>query len=311
MLALGACFRGEFLDNTCERLDLCGTSTTSGSSTTSTSTTDAPTTTGGSSSTGDGLVELPYLGLRINSITLVDPNLYASFLDGGICTNVRKDLSGLVNAEIASGESNLVIAAVVYDPDAAQFNFVVYQNPTCDIAAGTCTIPPAEVPPPFPALNHDAGECIFVDTATMNPANIPELLIPTPPCFTTPAGSFSLKLGDNLGYIALTEFRMSASYDPDDQDPVGLTSGLIHGFIREEDAVDINYDLNGVNINLWSVIAGSGHPDECATKKGVASDVDMIDLTGPNGGPDGVPETRGVWLFLNFTAERVTLLAGL
>lgn len=309
VVLLGGCFRGEFLDNTCERLDRCGAS--SAGSSTSLATTDAPTSSGGASSTGDGLVELPYFALRINSVALVDPNLYASFLDGGLCTNVRKDLSGLVNAEIASGESNLVIAAALYDPDAAQFNFGVYQNPTCDVAARTCTIPQDPAPPPFPAVNIDAGECLPVDTAVINPANVPELRSPTPPCFVTPAGSFSLKLGDNLGFIALTAFQMSASYAPDELDPAGLTDGLIRGFIREQDALDINYDLNGLSINLWSVIAGSGHPDECATENMFASDVDLIDLTGPDDKPDGVPETRGVWLFLNFTAERVTLLAGL
>lgn len=314
--SLCACFRGDFLENTCEQLASCGDSIATGSSSGSSSTTGAASTstdpTGGSGSSGATRVELPYIAMRIDSLSFADPNLYASFLDGGVCTNVRTTLNGLVTGEIASGDTNIIIAATNYQPDTAQFNFIIYQNPTCDLALSECTISPTELPPPFPALNIDAGECISLDTATMNPANLPELIVPGAPCFRTPAGSFSLKVSDSLGFIALTQFRMAASYLPDDQDPSeGLGSGIIHGFIRQEDAEMINYDLMGMPINLWSLIAGSGHPDECATKKGVASDVDLIDLTGPMGEPDGVPETPGIWVFINFTAERVRLFADL
>lgn len=314
-----ACFRGDFLENTCEQLAGCGSTTTSGTTGGSSSgDTSAPTTTtgdtgssgGGTGTTGADRVEIDAVAFRIDSLALVDPDIYAPLLMGSLCSNVRGELSGLIDKEVMTGGTNIVMMTTKYDPAAEQIDYTLYQKTLCDVQLGECEIDPLETPIKFPVFNVDAGNCADYDTSVMNPANVTALNLPDSPCFRTPQASIPLKLGSGLGYINFTLLQMSASYLPDDQDPKdGLGDSVIAGFIRKEDAELINYDLNGTPINLWSVIAGSDHPDECATEKGVPSDVDMIDLGGPNGEPDGIPETPGVWFFLNFSAERVRLFA--
>lgn len=318
-----ACFRGEFLDNTCENIAGCG-EVTSGSGTGGTSTGGTPTTSGsttttqstgdsesGGESTGPPRVELDAVAFRINSLSVVDPDIFAPLLQGQVCTNVRNDLSNVITAEVAGGDTNILILTQNYDPDAPQINYLLYQKPACDVMTKECTLDPIESPLMFPVFNVDDGNCATYDTTVMKPANTPELNIPDSPCFRTPEGSLPLKISDSLGYINLIRGQMSSSYSPDDQDPTkGLGDSVIVGFIRKEEAELINYDYNGLTINLWSVVSGSDHPDECATEKGESPDVDMIDLGGgPMGEPDGIPETLGVWMFFNFTAERVRVFA--
>lgn len=318
-----ACFRGDFLDNTCEKLADCrSTSTSTGGTSTGDASTDAtvaPTTTTGegtsgtigeTGTTGPARVEIDGVAFRLDSMTLVDPDIYAPLLMGSICTNVRTDLSTLVDQEFMTGSTNIIMMTTMYDPDVIQADYTLYQKSVCDVANGECEIDPLETPIKYPIFNVDVGECAALDTTVMLPAHVGALNIPQAPCFRTPQASVPLKLGNNFGYINFTLLQMIAGYAPDDQDPAdGLGAGVIAGFIRKEDALLINYDLSGTPVNLWSVIAGSDHPDECATEKGAPSDVDMADLDGPNGQPDGVPETVGVWFFLNFTAERVRLFA--
>lgn len=317
-----ACFRGEFLDNTCEQIAGCGEVTSGTSTGAASTTTTLPTTSTsstGSSSTGDASsgttgaprVELNAVAFRLNSLGIVDPDIFAPLLAGQICTNVRNDLSSVLNSEVAAGDTNILLLTQAYDPDVDQINYLLYQKPTCDVALGECTLDATESPLMFPVFNVDAGNCATYDTSVMKPANVTALNIPDSPCFRTPEGSLPLKISDSLGYINLIRGQMSSSYDPDDQDPsVGLGDSVIVGFIRKEEAEKITYMYNNLEINLWSVIAGSDHPDECATEKGEPPDVDMLDLGGgPMGEPDGIPETVGVWMFFNFTAERVRVFA--
>lgn len=317
-LAPSACFRGAFLDDTCEQLGGCTLTTTGATDVGTSSSTALPTTTddttaetgSGSSTTDDGRVELSALAFRIDSLQLIDPDIHAPLFSGTICTNVRMDLSTALNGEVASGDTNLLFVAPNYDPAADQIEIKLYQRPTCDVVLGECTLTSEEIPLSFPVKNRDDGNCAEYDTSGIKPANLPALNLPDSPCFATPQLSYPLKISENIGEVDFARLQMSASYLPDDTDPSeGLGDSVIAGFIRETDAEMISYNFNGAAINLWSVIAGSDHPDECATENNIPPDVDLLDLEGPGGVPDGVPETPGVWLFLNFTAERVRLFA--
>lgn len=313
-----ACFRGDFLENTCEKLDNCGGATTIASTTgeTTAPTTSGPATTtatttgdtGGGSSDSTGLtrVELDAVAFRLNSLAIVDPDVYTHPIDNlQNCSNVRSTLSLLINTEFKVGNTNIVLMSLAYNGDDATTNYAMYQRPSCDVSAHECTLDPTETPMKLVAVNVDAGECEAIDTTVINPANVAELKTPVAPCLRTPQVSVPLKLSEGFE-VNFTLLELVAGYVPDDQDPAGLDSAVLLGFIREEDAESLYYKFGNEEIILWSVISGSDHPESCGTANMFHNDVDTLDLDN-----DGVPETTGVWFYLNFTAERVKMYAPL
>lgn len=302
-VSLTGCFSASFLDDTCERLPAgCGGSTSSGSSSGG-----VPTTTGGSSSssgtTGSSL-GFRYEGpaFRVDEMRIVDPHLYVSkplCFDGYDAVNMGLAVS------LEARETNLILLAIDYDPDAATQEFRFYRAANCPVGESYCLLDDLVVPTVFVAFNRDTENCLVVDEVTINPASLPELALPTPPCMVSPKASLPVQLTPDLSPINFYQGQFAARYEPSDQAPGRMLDGVLQGFIPKTEAETLEYKYLGMAINLWSVIRGSDHPDACAADMTHPSDVDLVDLD-PN---DGLPAEPGVYLYLNFSATKIDFYA--
>ena len=341
-VAVAGCFRGGFLEDTCEQLaggciestsgmsgmsgmtGMTGMSGVSGGMT-GTSTTDAPTTTEGTGADASGNVSgssggtgggpgLLFAGpsFRVTALEIVDPPLYRKLGDD---PNQCLDASSLVNGGLMSSvetyDTNLLLVARDYAPDSEIQEYLFYPSANCPPGEAYCVINPALLPTTFVAANRDVGSCSEVDPMTINPTNYGLLHTPEAPCVVSPTASIELKLSKDLPPIAFLLGKFAAEYSPDTAAPDRLADATLQGFVPETNAMMIDYDFMGSPVNLWSVIRGSGHPDGCLVpmdgQPGSVSDVDMVDVDGP--GP-GEP-IRGVFLYMNFTARKIDVYAPL
>lgn len=321
--ALAGCFRGDFLDNTCEELALCGgsgatgTSTgtgvvtpTSGADTATTTTTDTGSGSGDGSSSGTTaeppgiLLEGP--AFRIGKLQIVDPHLYLKNL---FCQDVTGYINTALTSSIQEHESNVLLVAKDYDPTAATQTFLLYRDADCPLGEDYCVLLPDVLPTTFVSGNKDVGNCLDVMVSTVNPVNINTLNIPNAPCVTSPTASVQLELTPDLSPITFYEGKFAAQYSPSDADPVELQNALLYGFIPKADAEMLTYTFMNMQINFWAVIRGSDHPDACPVPMDMAPgsvpDVDTLDLDGA--GP--MPPSLGVYLYLNFSAKVVKFYA--
>ena len=317
------CFQGSFLDDTCERLpDGCaGTSTgtpttglpTTGDDTsTSTSTGDdtstgvTPTTAATATTDGPPGVLLPGPAFRIKTLQIVDPHLY---LQAFMCGDVHGFINAGLTTSIEEADTNLVLLARNYDPDAATQEFLFYRDAECPIGEDYCLLIDSVLPTTFISANKDEGNCLDINLSTVNPDHVLELTLPNEPCVVSPTASLPLELSPELDPINFYLGRFAAQYVPDTAAPTSLDNAVLHGFIPRDDALKINYSFMGTPINLWSVIRGGDHPMACPVPMdglpGSVSDVDMVDLDGP--GP--MPPIAGVFLYLNFTAKKIDFYA--
>lgn len=320
-MALSGCFRGDFLQNTCEQQGGCaGATGTSTAATTAPPTTGVGTSTGtgtgsgtdsGTSTSGDsddtlssGTTEAPPglpvegLAFRIKTISIVDPHIYYGPLG---CLDVTGFVNTGLQKSIDDRESNVILVAKDYDPDAAIQQFQLYRDADCPAGQDHCLVIDTVVPVGFPSTNKDEGNCLGVDLLTINPANLNQLNLPVAPCVSSPTASVQLELTPDLSPITFYKAQFSAQYSPTDDAPDTLVNAIFYGFVPQSDAEQSIFNFMGMEINLWAVIRGSDHPEACQPPMGAVSDVDMIDL-------DDDPETPpivGVYLYLNFTAERV------
>jgi hypothetical protein len=326
--AAQACYSGGFLDDTCERLPAgCVGTTAVGSSsggdqttavTTVTPTTGDATTTGlttdatSSGSSGGNTTEAPPGVLfdgpafRVDTLSIVDPHLY---LKAFACSEVQSFINTGLTKSIDDRDTNLILLARNYDPAAATQEFYFYRDADCPPGEDYCLLIDAVPPTVFVSFNRDEANCLDVAIATVNPAHVNELNIPVAPCVVSPTASLPIQLSADLDPITFYLGQFAAQYDMADTDPVGLKNALLYGFIPKADANTINYNYEGVPINLWSVVRGGDHPDACPVPAdgmpGSVSDVDLIDLD-PN---DAEPAIEGVFLYLNFTAEKIDFYA--
>jgi len=314
--ALMGCFHGDFLQNTCEQQGSCpGASSSSGGPTTSPPTTGESTSTGTStgadtqaSGTTESLPGLPFPGIafRIKTIEIIDPTLYYKTL---ACL----DVSGFVNAALQKSiddrDSNVLLVAHDYDPDAATQEFYLYRDADCPLDKDYCLILDTVLPVKFISGNKDEGNCLDVMLSTLNPVNVDKLNLPVAPCVSSPNASVELLLTPDLSPIKFYDGKFSAQYSPDDADPTSLVNAILYGFVPRSDAELIVFNFMNAAVNFWSVIRGSDHPDACPVPidgmPGSVPDVDMLDLDGV--GPN--PPVTGIFLYLNFSAERIDLYA--
>lgn len=309
--ALPACFRGDFLDNTCERLP--GGCPDSSSS--------APT------STGDPPPDLPALtcvpdpqapalqppadgelqagpGFRITKMQIVDPNFY--FPLGDTCIEVTGTVGDAVTDSLAKWETNLVFMARQFDPAADEQALYFIRDATCDQNAGYCAYGKASAGYPFTVNNFDEDDC-DVDVA-INSADAEDILTlsrPGAPCFRSPEASFELALIPNAIPLRLYFAQFAARYEPDDCNPDRLLQGVMTGFVRREDALATEYFVDdfGVTVNLWQVIYGSD-ANACSLENGKQTSVDAVWFPVP-GDPKQLELALGVFLYINIEAERL------
>jgi len=322
----GGCFRGDFLDDTCEQLGQCtaAASTSTGpatgttppttgddtSTSTSTSTSSSGTGTGDGSSSGTTgeppgiLFEGP--AFRIDQLQIVDPHLYISKL---FCQDVTAFVNTGLTSSVQEHDSNVLLVAKDYDPMAATQTFLLYRDADCPLGEDYCVLLKDVLPTSFVSGNKDAGNCLDVQVSTVNPTNINTINIPNAPCVTSPTASVQLELTSDLSPITFYQGKFAAQYAETQEDPTELRNAILYGFIPKADAEMITYTFMNMQINFWSVIRGSDHPDACPVPAdmmpGSVSDVDMLDLDAD--GPE--PPTIGVFLYLNFSAKRVKFYA--
>ncbi len=311
--ALTGCFQGDFLRNTCEQQGGC---TGVPSSSSSGATTGPPTTGDGTSTssssddtaasgTTEALPGVPFTGIafRIDTIEIVDPHLYYKGLG---CADATGFVNGALQKSIVNRDSNVLLVARNYDPNADFQEFLLYRDSTCPVGEDYCLLKGSVLPVTFNSGNKDEGNCLDVMISTVNPANVEQLNLPTAPCVSSPTASVELELSPELSPIKFYNGKFSAQYSPDDDDPSALVNAILYGFVPQSDAELITFTLMDTVINFWAVIRGSGHVDGCPMPMdGSLPDVDTVDLDGP----EGNPPVNGIYLYLNFTAERVKLYA--
>lgn len=324
-VALMGCFQADFLQNTCEERGGCpgatgsASSSSGGPTTTSLPTTGEGTSTSTGTSTGTGTetgasstteappgLPFPGLAFRIKTIAIVDPDLYYKGLN---CLNVSDFVNAALQKSIDERDSNVLLVARDYDPDAATQEFMLYRDADCPVGEDYCLLIDTVLPVKFISGNKDEGNCLDAMISTLNPDNVDQLNLPIAPCVSSPNASVELELTPDLSPIKFYDGKFSAQYSPDDADPTGLSNAILYGFVPQADAELIVFTFMGSGINFWSVIRGSGHPDACPIPMdmlpGSVPDVDMLDLDGA--GP--AAPVPGIFLYLNFSAELVDLYA--
>lgn len=315
-LGLTGCFSASFLDDTCERLPGgCGGVSTGGSTsgTGSTSGGELPTTSGttaedssGSSSSGTtggslgALLEGPVF--RITEMRIVDPHLFVSF---PLCFDGHGPVNTALEDSLKANETNIILQAKGFDPDAATQLFWLYRAASCPVGASYCQLDSLVDPTVFVSFNRDDEDCLSLDESTINPNSLDELIKPTFPCVVSPKASLPIQLTPELSPLTFFEGQFAARYEPSDQDPIELRDGVLFGFIPKTQAEKLVYNYNDMDINLWSVIRGSDHPQACAPDAEHPDDVDFLDLD-PN---DMLPAEAGVFVYLNFTATKIDFYA--
>jgi hypothetical protein len=304
-----ACFSGDFLDNTCERMPGGCRSLETDSTTGTTGTTAADESSGTTVAPcpeappqapsplppASGTL-MPGPAFRLREAQLVDPHLYHPALN---CDESGAFLTAELNASLADYETNLVFLTLQYDPDAATQSFAFFRDAPCDKAGQYCLRDPANISLPFVATNVDAGDCA-VDVAPLSydDEDILDLNRPIAPCFESPIASLQLQLIPEKPPVSMYIAQFAATYEGDDCDPQGLTRGVMTGFITREDAIAAKYTIAGFDIALWDVIRGS-ETNECEIPDGERTSVDKALLDGEY--------QIGVYLYLNVVFERIPM----
>lgn len=312
-VALLGCFRGGFLDDTCEQLSGgCGAGMTSGGmSSGGVPTTGGVASTSEGSGTGDASsgstgespgVKFDGPAFRIVAMKIIDPHI---FIENPLCIDASAFINSGLTTSLMTKETNLILLARDFDPDAAQQEFWFYRAADCPVDEEYCLLDALVPPTIFISFNRDDENCLVVDTNTINKNSLPDLNLPSPPCVVSPKASLPLQLTPELSPITFYQGQFAAHYEPDDQDPTELRDAILFGFIPKSQAMMLEYNYNGSAINLWSVIRGSDAADACPVDMGHPSDVDLLDLD-PN---DAVPAEPGVFLYLNFTATKIDFYA--
>lgn len=318
--APAACFRGDFLDNTCERLPGgCVDATTSSSST---ATTDDPTTAPAADMAGTsacvpdpqtpaieppaGATLEPGPAFRITKLQIVDPNFYYPL--GLNCFPVSGAVGSAVTDSLASWETNLVFLAQQFDPAADEQALFFVRDATCNQNANYCAYGLGNGGYPMTVINDDDHGCdVEVIANTFDPEDIKNLGRPSPPCFRTPQASFEIALVPDTKPLRMWFAQFAAKYEPDDCNPEKLVQGVMTGFITREDALAAMYFIDDYNVtvNLWQVILGSD-ANTCEIPPNELSDVDAAFFPDPVNDGKYILE-YGVYIYLNIEAERLPM----
>jgi hypothetical protein len=312
--ATSACFRGDFLDNTCEQLPGgCPDTVVTDVSTTTAESTTAP------------LPDLPSCvpdpqepaldppaggelqpgpAFRVTKLQIVDPNFYYPL--GFTCIEVTGTVGNALTDSLAKWETNLVFLAEKFAPDLETQSLFFLRDAVCDQNANYCSFGAGNAGYPFNVVNHDEGDCaVPVAPDSADPEDILILGRPTAPCFISPQASFEIALIPNAEPLRLYFARFAARYADDDCNPDRLVQGVMTGFIRREDAIAAEYFVDDFNasINLWQVILGSD-ANTCELPTDKLSAVDAVYF--PNQQDPKRPElSYGVFVYLNIEAERL------
>ncbi|MEZ4448715.1 MAG: hypothetical protein R3B09_04480 [Nannocystaceae bacterium] len=286
-LLFAGCYRGDFLDQACDRKGTCLTSTSETG--TSTGETEAST---GDASTGEPAGVDVY---RMTQIEVVDPHF---FYELGECLDASDVFNNAIANEVAAGTIHVLLILDPADPSLAQVPMRIAEGACVGAGFASCSYKDPTLYVPTIATNVTASTCDVQIPGTVNPIYAEDGTpnIAGPPCFTTQRGAVVLpSLVPTLPPIVLYDAQLAAAYASPERPIDGLVTGVLTGFVPESYALQFMGDLEGLPFTLWEAIAGGG---------GCIKDPDApIDDTDPN--PDPGSRERGVQVYINFVAERV------
>lgn len=239
-----------------------------------------------------------YAAFRFSDLDLRDPHVFVNFLGCRDVTDtplVGFSINGTLQTEIQTdGDGDGLLDASYL----LEFLPLDRNLPTNLMAFGgaDCTAPMASTsctPAAVPAVAGDAdllesgGTCLAPIAGT-TASYLPAIASPTSPCFVSPSGTLQLDIGG--APVQLRDVQLAATFVG--QPGTALNSGLLRGFISEDDAdatiLPSSLPLVGGQTLSSLLPGGTGN---CAAS-------DDRDTN------DGV---TGWWFYLNFSAARVTV----
>ncbi|WAS94367.1 hypothetical protein [Nannocystis punicea] len=264
----GGCYSNEYLDGLCANTGVCP---------------DPP-------------PESP-VAFRITSLELVDPHTYTFDTVLGVCTDSTATLNGFIAQGIADYDVSNVLVLRPLDPKSAVVKLQYVSalciageptNCTDRMVAGTHTVD-------ADAFNRDVGACGGTEANSLNqsydappqpaaPCLVSETIPGTPVRLAAQTGMLPLDLN-------LVEVEIAAAYAVDGE-PQKLVQGALRGFMPAATAMLAAGQANGISFVPWNVLAGGAGCQVDAMN--TFSDIDNHGLYG-----------QGVWMYFNFTAERV------
>ncbi len=295
---LAGCYRGGMPPQLCEG-DACGLTT--GESSSSSGSTAVPTTTGepATGTTAEPTTGAPIddsITFRLDTISFVDPHLFYSGPDQMICIN---DVTEFVNVALTddamSGNFNLLARFEDFlDVNEMRLVDADCVDPVTPGGRRQCTPSPKTQAVLLSTKRLDAGACSDIDLSHFQPIDAPIIHAPQPPCLRSNQVDFSVPVSDSVGALNLRDAQFVARVD-DPVDPQRLEEGVLYGFLSKAVAEDLNFssDMLGM-VNLWSMIDS---PACLATYPDYLPSADEFEV-------NGIP-VPGVWIAINFTAERV------
>jgi len=302
-----ACFRDDGPGQLCEgaACGLTGAATQGASSTGEAATAGASTGSTGELTTGtaDSSTGEPVdrsVTFRIDSLAFIDPHLFLTTSDDPpVCGS---DVTSFVNLSLGgdakSGKFNLLarfedfngvnemrlIDADCEDPPPGGRRRC-WPNPNAQVVL-LATQRPAE------------GGCRQLDPTVYQPITLPDIHDPQVPCVRSNRVDFSVPVNDSVGVLGLRQAQFSARIVDVDA-PERLEDGLLSGFLSQKAAEALVFENDIVGkVTIWSLInapaCAADNPDYLPSIDEAELDKDLI---------------LGVWLAINFTAERVDYVA--
>ena len=301
--ALVGCFRDEGPGQLCQGVSCVGPTVTSDSTSGPTSGSTGPRdsddsasmgATGASETTGAPLDT--GITMRLDSLRFIDPHLFLT--DGGnnpVCTaDITDAVNMVLGDDIAAYQFSLLVRFEEVGATEVRVIAADCDAPTEPDAMALCK-PNDGTPAVILGVEEVAmGSCRDLESGVYPAVNLAMINDPTQPCVRTKRAAFSLSISGSVGALDLREAQFVAALD-DAAAPTRLVDGVLYGFLPKVSAEDLMFDLPLIGTKtLWSVIdvpaCVSVYPD-------LLPSVDTLKISGM--------DAPGVWVAINFTAERV------
>lgn len=265
----------------------------------------------GNTNDGDGcdascLLEGSGVAFRLSDLDLMDPHVYIQafgcrdITNGNVPFNLSPPINGLIQNAITldeDGDGELDLSFVIIMNPLDQTNggtgsiTVAEADCTAPMSTTTCTVDSSSGTFQTGSYTTDtSSDCLDALPNTSRPYT-PAIDVSAPPCFASTTLDLTINVGGIL--VPLTDVQVGATYVGNPA--TSLASGLLRGFISEDDADSILLpsDLPLVGGDPLSSVLPGG--------TGCCAAHDDRDT-----GPDGT--TIGWWFYLNFPADVVPVV---
>jgi hypothetical protein len=299
-----ACFRDEGPGQQCADAGCSSSTTGPATSDSSSGTTEAvtPTSTSSATDTTGGPIDTA-ITLRLDSMVFIDPHLFVQGEGGdtgtgGEMASCLNDVTDTVNnvlaGDISEGKFNLMVRFDASVPTEVRVIDGDCEPPETQGGLRVCRPSDSTTPVILTVEPVAAPPCRELDTSVYQAINVPMINAPGLPCVRTRPAQFSLPVSDAVGSLNLRDAQIVATFD-DPLAPTVLTDGVLSGFLPKASAEDLLLEVPLLGtVDLWTVLEA---PACVADYPELLPSVDSFEI---NDMP--VP---GVWVAINFTAERV------